>query len=106
MPSQEQIMQEDFMNNCAVRTGLSGVMGMGLGAMFGIAMGTFDTAVCSRNSVPWQKLRHQIRKKHGRSGHRRMMTQGAGLDGNPEVTKQTTRQVLKEMLRNTSSRSW
>lgn len=41
-------MQEDFMNNCAIRTGLSGVMGLGLGAMFGVAMGTFDTAVsCS-----------------------------------------------------------
>lgn len=33
------------MNNCAIRTGLSGVMGLGLGAMFGVAMGTFDTAV-------------------------------------------------------------
>ena len=51
MPSQEQIMQEEFMNNCAVRTGLSGVMGMGLGTMFGIAMGTFDTAVCSPDFV-------------------------------------------------------
>ena len=38
-------VQEEFMNNCAVRTGLSAVMGMGLGAMFGVAMGTFDTAV-------------------------------------------------------------
>lgn len=45
VPSAEQIMQEEFMNNCAVRTGLSAVMGLGLGAMFGIAMGTFDTAV-------------------------------------------------------------
>lgn len=44
MPSPEQIMQEDFMNHCVVRTILSGVMGMGLGAVFGIAMGTFDTA--------------------------------------------------------------
>lgn len=41
------------MNNCAVRTGLSGVMGMGLGAMFGVAMGTFDSAVSdSRNIIP------------------------------------------------------
>lgn len=47
VPSAEQIMQEEFMNNCAVRTGLSAVMGLGLGAMFGIAMGTFDTAVRS-----------------------------------------------------------
>lgn len=45
VPTYEQMMQEDFMNNCAVRTGLSGVMGLGLGAMFGIAMGTFDAAV-------------------------------------------------------------
>ena len=99
-------MQEEFMNNCAVRTGLSGVMGMGLGAMFGIAMGTFDTAVCSPDSASWQRLGHQIRETHGRSGHQWMLSQGAGLDGNPEVIKQTTRQVLREMLRNTSSRSW
>lgn len=51
VPTPEQIMQEDFMNNCAVRTGLSGVMGLGLGAMFGIAIGTFDTAV----SIPSHK---------------------------------------------------
>ena len=50
MPSHEQIMQEDFMNNCAIRTGLSGVMGLGLGAMFGVAMGTFDTAVSFTSS--------------------------------------------------------
>ena len=31
MPSQEQMIQEDFMNNCATRTVVSGVMGMGLG---------------------------------------------------------------------------
>ncbi len=51
MPSHEQIMQEDFMNNCAIRTGLSGVMGLGLGAMFGVAMGTFDTAVRCQLSI-------------------------------------------------------
>ena len=59
MPSHEQIMQEDFMNNCAIRTGLSGVMGLGLGAMFGVAMGTFDTAVSFKSQVlliPGQKL--------------------------------------------------
>ena len=41
-----QIAQEDFMNNCAVRTVLSGILGMGLGVAFGVFMGTMDTAVC------------------------------------------------------------
>ena len=45
MPSQEQMIQEDFMNNCATRTVVSGVMGMGLGVMFGIFFGTMDSAV-------------------------------------------------------------
>lgn len=45
MPTAEQIMSEDFMNNCAVRTVLSGVMGAGLGVMFGLFMGTMDGAV-------------------------------------------------------------
>lgn len=33
------------MNNCATRTALSGVMGLGLGVLFGIFMGTMDGAV-------------------------------------------------------------
>ena len=63
VPSAEQIMQEDFMNNCAVRTGLSAVMGLGLGAMFGIAMGTFDTAVClSLDLLGLETNHNQIRQ--------------------------------------------
>lgn len=31
------------MNNCAVRTVLSAVLGSGMGVMFGIFMGTMDT---------------------------------------------------------------
>ena len=45
LPSQEQMMWEDFMNNCATRTVMSGVMGMGLGVVFGIVMGSMDSAV-------------------------------------------------------------
>lgn len=45
LPSPEQMMQEEFMNNCATRTVLSGVMGMGLGVLFGIVMGSMDSAV-------------------------------------------------------------
>ena len=45
MPTAEQIASDDFMNNCAVRTGLSGVMGSGLGLLFGVFMGTMDSSV-------------------------------------------------------------
>ena len=36
-------LQEDFMNNCGVRTVLSTVLGAGMGVMFGVFMGTMDT---------------------------------------------------------------
>lgn len=45
MPTPEVIVQEDFMNNCAVRTVLSGVMGSALGVLFGVFMGTMDSSV-------------------------------------------------------------
>jgi len=44
LPSPEQMAQEEAMNNCGVRTALSGVMGAGLGGVFGIFMGTMDMA--------------------------------------------------------------
>lgn len=47
LPTPEQIAQEDFMNNCAVRTVLSGAMGSVLGVVFGIFMGTMDSSVRS-----------------------------------------------------------
>ena len=45
MPSGEDIMQQEFMNNCAVRTVISGVMGSALGLLFGVVMGSMDSAV-------------------------------------------------------------
>ena len=45
MPSGEEIMQQEFMNNCAVRTVISGVMGSALGLLFGVVMGSMDSAV-------------------------------------------------------------
>ena len=45
MPTPEQIVQEDMMNNCGLRTVMSGVMGMGMGVLFGIVMGTMDAGV-------------------------------------------------------------
>ena len=45
MPTAEQMVQEDMMNNCAVRTVMSGVLGSGLGLVFGVVMGTMDAGV-------------------------------------------------------------
>jgi hypothetical protein len=50
LPTPEQMQQEDVMNNCGVRTVLSGVMGAGLGAVFGVFMVTMDAAV---RPTPW-----------------------------------------------------
>ena len=48
LPTPEQMQQEDLMNNCGVRTVLSGVMGAGLGLVFGVFMVTMDAAVRPR----------------------------------------------------------
>lgn len=53
VPTPEMMVQEDFMNNCAVRTVMSGVMGSGLGVVFGIFMGTMDTSVCCLSGIGW-----------------------------------------------------
>jgi import inner membrane translocase subunit TIM22 len=52
LPSQEQMMWDEFMNNCATRTVMSGVMGMGLGVVFGIVMGSMDSAVTPLPTPP------------------------------------------------------
>ena len=41
----EQLAQEDLMNNCAVKTVISGIMGSALGLVFGVFMGAMDSAV-------------------------------------------------------------
>lgn len=74
-PTPEQIASEDFMNNCIVRSIMSGVMGAGLGALFGVFMGTMDGA-------------------------------SLGVDGRLATgEKQTAREIAREMLRNTGSRT-
>ena len=45
LPTPEMMQQEEFMNNCATRTGLSAVMGSALGVVFGIFMGTMESSV-------------------------------------------------------------
>lgn len=42
MPTPEQLMQEEFMNHCAVRSVMSLVMGGGMGVLMGLVFGTMD----------------------------------------------------------------
>lgn len=42
MPTNEQIMMEDFMNNCLVKTVMATVLGSALGAAMGIFFGAFE----------------------------------------------------------------
>ena len=48
----DQLAQEELMNNCFVKTVISGVMGSGLGLVFGVFMGAMDSAVSSCCSFP------------------------------------------------------
>lgn len=61
MPTYESMMQEDFMNNCAVRSVIAGGMGGMLGVAFGIFTASLDT---------------QVGQQHSRCGHRFVFVRG------------------------------
>ena len=121
LPSPEQIMQEDFMNNCATRTVLSGVMGMGLGVLFGIVMGSMDSAVPPfrlhelSDGHPPPILAHLAAKTASHASVRSCVftsfsrcLQGVGMTGSMAAgaETQTIRQAATQMLRTVRSRSW
>lgn len=58
-PSPEQILQEDIMNHPITRFGISGVLGGGMGAVFGIVMGGTDPitpeAAEAAKTTPWRQ---------------------------------------------------
>ncbi|GMH41057.1 hypothetical protein BSKO_08967 [Bryopsis sp. KO-2023] len=57
VPTPEQIAQEDFMNNCIVRSVMSGVMGGGLGVVFGIFSASMEGGSGSMAPMPNEDTR-------------------------------------------------
>lgn len=51
LPTPEQIAQEDLLNNCFVRTVISGIMGGGLGVVFGLFTSTLEGSTGSMAPV-------------------------------------------------------
>jgi hypothetical protein len=115
--------QEDFMNNCVVRTVLSAVLGSGMGVMFGIFMGTMDTvgaagaerdqhAPAVKPLADRHALSAEITKQHlvqfaqlSASGFAAYHAQGSGIGGAVDYQNQTFRQAFREMAKNTISKS-
>ena len=105
LPSPEQMMQEDFMNNCATRTVVSGVMGMGLGVCFGIFFGTMDSAVRTGSRAAHCAQRHRL-SLYDLGVRAQGMGAGSMAPPDPAAPKQTTGQVFRQMLTTTRQRSW
>ena len=64
MPTQDDMIMQDFMNNCAVKTVLATVMGGFLGAAMGVFFGAFDPMTPTEGEK--QTIVQQL-KKAGRS---------------------------------------
>ncbi len=81
MPTPEMMASEDFMNNCAVRTIMSTVMGAGLGVAFGIFMGTMDTSHIdgSLTAEAQKKTFRETMKEVGKSTWSRSKSYGKGF---------------------------
>ncbi len=81
MPTPEMMASEDFMNNCAVRTIMSTVMGAGLGVAFGIFMGTMDTSHIdgSLTADAQKKTFRETMKEVGKSTWSRSKSYGKGF---------------------------
>ena len=107
------------MNNCVVRTILSAVLGSGMGVMFGVFMGTMDTVgapgVVSPWRHPWQPAAAGavgLSPAHAAPAAARidclhcvLLLQGVGIDGSMVQQKQTVKQAMKDMAKNTFSKS-
>lgn len=81
MPTAEMMASEDFMNNCAVRTIMSTVMGAGLGVVFGIFMGTMDTSHIdgSLTTEAQKKTFRETMREVGKSTWSRSKSYGKGF---------------------------
>lgn len=103
MPSMEQIMQEDAMNNCVVKTILSGVMG----GIAGVAFGLFTASIENSGGVSFRvdEWVCSIIIVSIKLGTEPCMGCAQGIDGPLNDAGKTTRVVLREMLTNMREKS-
>ncbi|CAK9224854.1 unnamed protein product [Sphagnum jensenii] len=69
LPTPDEIRAQDIFNNCAVRTGVSGVMGGGMGVFMGMLFGALDTPLHAETMTARQQFVHAARTMGSRSMH-------------------------------------
>ncbi|KAK9663991.1 hypothetical protein RND81_14G011800 [Saponaria officinalis] len=67
LPSPEEIRGQDIWNNCAVRSVMSGVMGGGMGVMWGIFMAALDNPITQDTMTTRQQLAYTAKQMGSRS---------------------------------------
>ncbi|XP_037453755.1 mitochondrial import inner membrane translocase subunit TIM22-4-like isoform X2 [Triticum dicoccoides] len=65
LPTPEEIKGQEMMNNCAVRSVLSGVMGGGLGVLMGLFFGALENPIMSEEMTARQQIVY-LAKQMGR----------------------------------------
>uniref|UniRef100_A0A453NA19 Mitochondrial import inner membrane translocase subunit TIM22 n=2 Tax=Aegilops tauschii subsp. strangulata TaxID=200361 RepID=A0A453NA19_AEGTS len=62
LPTPEEIKGQEMMNNCAVRSVLSGVMGGGLGVLMGLFFGALENPIMSEEMTARQQIVYQAKQ--------------------------------------------
>ncbi|KAE8776258.1 Mitochondrial import inner membrane translocase subunit Tim17 family protein [Hordeum vulgare] len=62
LPTPEEIKGQEMMNNCAVRSVLSGVMGGGLGVLMGLFFGALENPIMQEEMTARQQIVYQAKQ--------------------------------------------
>ncbi|VAI06638.1 mitochondrial import inner membrane translocase subunit TIM22-4-like isoform X2 [Triticum dicoccoides] len=62
LPTPEEIKGQEMMNNCAVRSVLSGVMGGGLGVLMGLFFGALENPIMAEEMTARQQIVYQAKQ--------------------------------------------